>query len=436
MNNSKLLSDILNAESHNSCLMASYTKCRKSLRTYLKSNNLVEPYRGLYALSNYWQRLSYKDKVLHIAIPLTQKIKIKEWKFTGETAAALKGFEVIKLYSNQPKSISIHVSCAYADKNLTNTSEKSAKKIARRQLKRIHLPDIVEDENGIRLEECYKRCKKQNSPNTCNSNVKTCKHTNEKKTSTFGHIKTMEEDAMSHVASIYNTLFVEAWTNPFRIALPTFDSASQKGENLEKIYNVCSEFYGFARYQCNASQLQDDPYLRKIYNPYFSNIDYTDALSRLKLLCNFASDKSENAGESLARATIIELGFIVPQIQYEFPNNKNPNYPLRADFAWNVNGNLIVGEFDGTDKYLIECGKSSVCNISQESSKNTIITDLHEKNMLLQYDRDAVRKERDRERYLYDCGVSKIVRFDFAEVINPQKLEQKLASAGIPKAYK
>lgn len=132
---------------------------------------------------------------------------------------------------------------------------------------------------------------------------------------------------------------------------------------------------------------------------------------------------------------MLELGFIKPYLQYEFQNNNNPDWPLRADFAWKVNESLIVGELDGTDKYLIGCGKNLNCDINHNSSDNFIDGDFGSANRALKYDRNAVKRERNRERIIYECGASKIVRFDFADVVDSRKLEKKLLSAGVPKVH-
>lgn len=435
MKDCKTLSGILESENQGSCFMASCTQSRKILRKQLKSGYLVEPYYGLYARRAHWENLWYIDKVRHIAITLAKKIKIKSWKYTGESGAALLGLDIVEEYKNQSKQINIYVSCPYPNKTAESTNEKAVRKIEKRQLKRVHLPDIIEDENGIRLEENHKKHDDTQSSASNEANKDTNDTIKILKTSTFGHIKTPEESAIDHAASIYNILFVEAWTKPFRIALPTFDSACRKGFDLEKIHKTCCEFYEFARYQQDAQPFYNHQYFEKSQNPYFANIDDTDIFARLRLLCNFASPKSENAGESLARAAMLELGFIKPYLQYEFQNNNNPDWPLRADFAWKVNESLIVGELDGTDKYLIGCGKNLNCDINHNSSDNFIDGDFGSANRALKYDRNAVKRERNRERIIYECGASKIVRFDFADVVDSRKLEKKLLSAGVPKVH-
>lgn len=126
-------------------------------------------------------------------------------------------------------------------------------------------------------------------------------------------------------------------------------------------------------------------------------------------LCTYADPLSENGGESLARATIIELGFIVPRLQRPFMNPSNPNAPLRADFTWELPGGiLIVAEFDGMGKYVVDDG-----------TRRSIQARVH--------------AEREREQQLRTQGATTIMRFEFEDLRYPERLERKLIQAGVPK---
>lgn len=452
------------AENEGSCLMASHLPYRNGVRHSLKSGDLVEPYYGLYARKLFWLSLTHKKRITHIATRLAQKIKIGVWKFTGETGAALLNFETPSAPDTCGKPIKIYVSCPYADKHAAEARSHDSYKSAKRQLRRVQLPDIIEDEDGIRLEECdFKREKyggKRNSNKNADNGASNGASNEKPKnlnTTNFGHVATLEESAVKSVASIYNVLFVCAWTLPFRCALPIFDSAARNGVNLEKVYRVCSKFYADYRYQQEAADFQDLPYFKQ-KNSLLTYVDESDVLSRLRTLCQLADGKSENGGESLARAAMIELGFVRPELQHEFPNETNPKWPYRVDFAWKVGGKLIVGELDGADKYLVNAGKNidftdndekfngnneikrnidtidaASSDISYDTSNNSSNSNSSNEFILRNYDRSAVIRERDRERHLYSCGVDTIVRFDFSHVISPAKLEERLLGAGVPK---
>ena len=452
------------AENEGSCLMASHLPYRNGVRHSLKSGDLVEPYYGLYARKLFWLSLTHKKRITHIATRLAQKIKIGVWKFTGETGAALLNFETPSAPDTCGKPIKIYVSCPYADKHAAEARSHDSYKSAKRQLRRVQLPDIIEDEDGIRLEECDFKREKYGGKRNANKNADNGADngaSNEKpknlNTTNFGHVATLEESAVKSVASIYNVLFVCAWTLPFRCALPIFDSAARNGVNLEKVYRVCSKFYADYHYQQEAADFQDLPYFKQ-KNSLLTYVDESDVLSRLRTLCQLADGKSENGGESLARAAMIELGFVRPELQHEFPNETNPKWPYRVDFAWKVGGKLIVGELDGADKYLVNAGKNidftdndekfngnneikrnidtidaASSDISYDTSNNSSNSNSSNEFILRNYDRSAVIRERDRERHLYSCGVDTIVRFDFSHVISPAKLEERLLGAGVPK---
>ncbi len=156
-----------------------------------------------------------------------------------------------------------------------------------------------------------------------------------------------------------------------------------------------------------------------------------DPIFRLRRLCFFKNGLSENGGESFARGTMIDLGFMVPELQHEFvaPNSR---VKYRCDFLWRVlGGGLIVGELDGYDKYFVDSTNSTHANINFNSSSDTQM-------LRNSYNQAAINRNIDRqaerESVLFrECGVSKIVRFNFADVVGVKNLERKLVEAGVPR---
>ena len=162
----------------------------------------------------------------------------------------------------------------------------------------------------------------------------------------------------------------------FRDALPIIDSAFSKGVTVSDILTACSS-------------------LRRNYSPLFHLLHYANAAS-------------ENGGESLARGTIIEQSFMVPEIQSTFVDPQTGK-AYRGDFVWRLaDGKVIVGELDGTDKYENPdmTGRKSIQGV--------------------------VFAEREREEALERAGVTAIVRFSFDDVIARRPLVDKLTAAGIP----
>ena len=436
----RLMNNLLESERNNSCLMASKVNSRNNLRPNFKSGNLVEPYRGLYVRTEIWNNMHYKDRVRFVATGISQKIKMKKWKFTASTGAALLGLEVVALPTTHANNIEIFIACSKkAKRNHEINMRKIKNPVLRNQIKKIAIQDIIKNQNGIYLDSDADNFNKLDE----NTNFLTA--------SSFGHIATDEELAISHVASIYNVLYVCAWKGSFAESLATFDSAARKGEDLNKILCVCRKFYGSMDCCNDTPQFLNSVQNPKnadfygvnyspINNPNFLGTDEFDVLSRMETLVNYANPKSENGGESLARAVMLELGFVEPELQHEFPNPNYPQSPYRADFMWKVNGKIIVGEFDGTDKYLIEDrtlpdNRSAACDLRTEDFDGSVENiNNFSTNNLYRYNRDAVRKERNRERWLMDCGVVRVVRFDYCDILNPLEFKKKLLSAGIPVA--
>lgn len=163
----------------------------------------------------------------------------------------------------------------------------------------------------------------------------------------------------------------------FRDALPIVDSAFGKGVTIPDILSVCSS-------------------LRQNYSSLFRLLHYANAAS-------------ENGGESLARGTIIEQSFMLPEIQSPFVDPQTGKV-YRGDFVWRLaDGRIVVGELDGTEKYM---------NPDMTGRKSI---------------QGGVFAEREREEALERAGVTSIVRFSFDDVIARRPLVDKLVAAGIPR---
>ena len=71
-----------------------------------------------------------------------------------------------------------------------------------------------------------------------------------------------------------------------------------------------------------------------------------------------------------ARATMIMLGFAVPDLQIECHDPMNPSKVIRVDFYWTLSdGTVIIGELDGKQKYVdpaMTKGKDLVRILSDE----------------------------------------------------------------------
>ena len=165
-------------------------------------------------------------------------------------------------------------------------------------------------------------------------------------------------------------------TIDFVHSLPIFDDAASNGIEEKQILQEC------ARTTLDCSRI-------------FKLLRYTDA-------------RSENGGESFARAVMIENGFSVPQLQVPFTDPLTGKQ-FRVVFLWRTaDGRIIVGELDGTAKYVDP----------QMTDRKSI--------------QETVQAEREREQALFRAGVTEIVRFTFDDAVRQKPLIAKLRRAGVP----
>lgn len=135
-------------------------------------------------------------------------------------------------------------------------------------------------------------------------------------------------------------------------------------------------------------------------------------LRRIRELIRLSDSRSESGGESIARATMLELGFAMPVLQYVITDPLDPLRHYRADFAWSVANKHILGELDGFEKYRdaeMRDGRSLEHVIRMEHRRQTLI---------------EARE-----------GVQRVVRFSFADVLNDWGFLALLTSCGVPRTF-
>ena len=133
----------------------------------------------------------------------------------------------------------------------------------------------------------------------------------------------------------------------------------------------------------------------------------TPGIRLARLLLKYASGRSENGGESRARAAMLELGFAAPEVQRTF-RDPSTRREIRPDFLWRVApGRTIAGELDGMRKYKDE---------SMRGGRDV---------------EDVLIREKDRETALNMLGIL-VVRFGMSDVFDRVALQNKLAAIGVP----
>lgn len=152
--------------------------------------------------------------------------------------------------------------------------------------------------------------------------------------------------------------------------------------------------------------------LERLENYAEANGRYRHGIAKVWQALRYADGRSANGGESTVRAGIIELGFMVPELQVEVPDPLNPNVTITVDYYWRLSdGRIIILELDGLQKY------------QRDDSGKTLTLDETQQ---------VLADERRRESHLNLTGAT-VVRLSYWEAIDDLKLEEALSIAGVPK---
>lgn len=135
-------------------------------------------------------------------------------------------------------------------------------------------------------------------------------------------------------------------------------------------------------------------------------------IARVRAVIALGDGLSENGGESIARATMLELGFRPPVLQRKYPNPDDSNGEYRVDYAWDLPSGTLLGELDGNGKYLDPLVNGGV-------SAEKAIEDEH----------------RRQSNILAQKNVASMVRFSFGDVCHPETFAKILKRAGVPRTH-
>lgn len=125
----------------------------------------------------------------------------------------------------------------------------------------------------------------------------------------------------------------------------------------------------------------------------------------------WADARSESGGESIARAVMIEHGFMLPKLQVVVGDPSKKGESWRCDYFWVLSdGTRVAGELDGLEKYT-----------NPEMTKGQSVV-------------EVMSKERIRESQL-TLAVDRVLRFTWDGVKDEQRLVAKLEQFGIPRTW-
>lgn len=416
--NNETIRMIRDVEIEHRCILPINAAQKQYAYRCVKSGTFVRTFRNLYARTEYWQKLYTSERIRHVALSLMDLYP--DWKFTVTSGAALLGYDVVEDYDTllvgskhdlQKTNLQTLPTQIYI-RSKTNKSTHDNP-----QLHRIGATGKEQDatSDDVRIEQPSRKYDGQ---------LITLPHSSDR----------VSYEIRSHVVDKSTLLFDAANSLSFRAALPIFDSAARDNVNFNKVLEICERRDGGrdggrdGAVGVGGSGVVGNGFVYSCVAGFGSN---ADPIFRLRRLCFFQNGLSENGGESFARGTMIDLGFMVPELQHEFVAS-NSRVKYRCDFLWRVSGGgLIVGELDGYDKYFVDSTNSTHANINFNSSADTQM-------LRNSYNQAAINRNIDRqaerESVLFrECGVSKIVRFNFADVVGVKNLERKLVEAGVPR---
>ena len=130
-------------------------------------------------------------------------------------------------------------------------------------------------------------------------------------------------------------------------------------------------------------------------------------VGRARMVAARADGRSESGGESIARARMIELGFVAPELQAEFTDPMT-GLTSRVDFLWELpDGSRVIGELDGRRKY-----------VDPEMTGGRAML-------------DVLADERLRESRL--TRNARVLRFSYYDLQRPRYFARLLDSFGVPR---
>lgn len=131
-----------------------------------------------------------------------------------------------------------------------------------------------------------------------------------------------------------------------------------------------------------------------------------------------ATGLAESGGESIARAVMVEQGYLLPAQQVEVPDPLHPGRTFRVDFVWvRADGRVIVGECDGLRK-LLDPGMTG-----GRSPRQVLLDQRRREGLITAYDVSVLR-------FTYEeaAGVTELVRK--LDLYGVPRLGSPLAPAG------
>jgi hypothetical protein len=135
---------------------------------------------------------------------------------------------------------------------------------------------------------------------------------------------------------------------------------------------------------------------------------------RMRAMMSLGDARAESGGESIARATMLELGLEVPELQRVFRSPLASGTDYRVDSAWARSGEgaYLVGEMDGIEKYE---------NPAMTGGRTIA---------------QVIDGEHRRQTHIEACpDVLRFVRFGFADLMHDREFLSLLMGCGVERSF-
>ena len=139
----------------------------------------------------------------------------------------------------------------------------------------------------------------------------------------------------------------------------------------------------------------------------------TNGIEHALVTASYADGRAESGGESIARASFVQLGYQMPELQVYIPNPFDSDRYSRPDFLWlGAEGGPVDGELDGKKKYHLRRPRRTNGRLTTS-----------------EFDAIYDEKMRDSQVSVYSI---RSMRFSSAQGESPDQLEPLLQAYGIP----
>lgn len=234
MKKSNVKSMLEKAEFEHRCFHPISNSQRQCVYRYTRAGSLVRVFPGLYARTEYWQNLYTAEQIRHIAFSLMDIHP--DWKFTGVTAAALIGYDVVNDYD--------HITYDYKTDYKTDKNSDCVKMLPSQSIP-IYVRTITrKSANDNPLLRRINATGREMDGTSDDVRIVRGREGSGGRFVVLSHLSdNIDYGVRSHIVDKSTMLFDVANSMNFRSALSIFDSAARDNVDFAKVISICESRY-------------------------------------------------------------------------------------------------------------------------------------------------------------------------------------------------